>query len=635
MVYRCDNDRRWTMRYASQAAERLTGYPPKALIGNAQVAYGDLICPDDRERVWETVQRAVKTASVFQVEYRLVRRDGVMVSVWEQGRAIEDPDDPGRQVIEGLMLDVTERVLAESVAQEAAERLETLGDNLPGGAIYRLVRDPAGLYQFTYASRGIEQVLGVSRDRILADAQAAFGLTEPPYADGLAEANERSARDLSVFNVELPLRLKDERRKWIAVRSMPRAMPDGSVLWDGVVTDITSQKEVALEAMEARATLETALASMGDAVMISDAKGHIIHRNAAFARFHRFERLADCPRQLDAYSNLLDVSFADGSPSPVSQWAIPRALRGETATDQTYRLRRKDTGESWIASYSLAPIRGADGQIIGSVVTGRDVTQERVHQEELDRIAHHDPLTGLPNRRLLTDRLEQAIALADRSGTAFAVCYLDLDGFKPINDRYGHETGDRFLVEVAAALRAILRAHDTVARLGGDEFVLLLTQLQQPEDCFPLLQRILSRISQPIVIDEVTHGVTGSLGVTLYPGDAVDPDTLLRHADQAMYHAKEAGRNRYQFYDPAQGRAVQALEQLQQQLRQALARGELLLYYQPQVDLISREVTGVEALIRWQHPEQGLLPPAAFMPAIEGGPLEIAGGDGGSATALD
>ncbi len=285
MVYRCDNDRRWTMRYASQAAERLTGYPPKALIGNAQVAFGDLICPDDRERVWETVQRAVKTGSVFQVEYRLVRRDGVMVSVWEQGRAIEDPDDPGRQVIEGLMLDVTERVLAESVAQEAAERLETLGDNLPGGAIYRLVRDPAGLYQFTYASRGIEQVLGVSRDRILADAQAAFGLTEPPYADGLAEANERSARDLSVFNVELPLRLKDERRKWIAVRSMPRAMPDGSVLWDGVVTDITSQKEVALEAMEARATLETALASMSDAVMISDAKGHIIHLNAAFARF--------------------------------------------------------------------------------------------------------------------------------------------------------------------------------------------------------------------------------------------------------------------------------------------------------------------------------------------------------------
>ena len=384
-----------------------------------------------------------------------------------------------------------------------------------------------------------------------------------------------------------------------------------------------------------RATLETALASMNDAVMISDAEGNLIHLNTAFASFYRFGSLADCPTQLDDYPGLLEVSLADGTTVPVSEWAIPRALRGETAINQTYRLRRKDMGESWVASISLAPIRGADGSIIGTVVTGRDVTQERAYQEELDRIAHHDPLTDLPNRRLLTDRLEQAIALADRSGTAFAVCYLDLDGFKPINDRHGHETGDRFLIEVAAKLRGMLRAHDTVARLGGDEFALLLTQLQQPEESFALLQRVLSRISQPIVIDDITHSVTASLGVTLYPKDAADPDTLLRQADQAMYLAKEAGRNRYQFYDPEQGRAVQALERLHGQLQQALARNELVLHYQPQVDLISREVIGVEALIRWQHPDQGLLPPAAFIPAIEGGALELAVGDWVIASALD
>lgn len=397
-----------------------------------------------------------------------------------------------------------------------------------------------------------------------------------------------------------------------------------------VKVDTSRVKEAEREAEQMRATLETALGSISDAVVISDADGNLVHMNQAFATFHRFASRDECARQLDRFPEVIEAFHPDGTLAPLSEWPIPRASRGESAVKHQYRLRRKDTGESWIASYDLAPIRVADGQITGSVITGRDITEiseRKAQQAQLDRIANHDPLTGLPNRRLLSDRLAQAVALAERTGSTVAVCLLDLDGFKAINDCYGHETGDRFLIRIAEVLRAAFRAHDSVARLGGDEFVLLLTGLQRPEDCPPLVERVLTRFSQPIAIDGCSHEVTASVGVTLYPADDADPETLLRHAHQAMYRAKEAGRNRVQFFDPAHGRAAKKAERLHAELRQALAHNELVLHYQPQVDLLSREVIGVEALIRWQHPDKGLLSPAAFIPAIEGEALERAVGD--------
>lgn len=197
-------------------------------------------------------------------------------------------------------------------------------------------------------------------------------------------------------------------------------------------------------------------------------------------------------------------------------------------------------------SIAIAPGHEQDwSEVILSI---EDITALKAQETRLDLIAHHDPLTGLPNRRLLTDRLSQALALAERAGSSVAVCSLDLDGFKPINDRCGHAPGDRFLIAVAEALKGIVRAHDSVARIGGDEFVLLFTQLNQPEDCSFLLERALAEISKPITLDGVMHRVTASIGISLYPIDANDPETLLRCADQAMYWAKSAGRNCYRFY---------------------------------------------------------------------------------------
>ncbi len=253
--------------------------------------------------------------------------------------------------------------------------------------------------------------------------------------------------------------------------------------------------------------------------------------------------------------------------------------------------------------------------------------QLALHREELERIAHYDPLTGVPNRRLLADRLAQAIARARRSGKSMTVCYLDFDGFKPVNDQYGHTGGDILLVEIAERLGEVLRAEDTLARLGGDEFVMIFSELAQPEECHAILSRVLAAVSAPVAIAGIPVSISASIGATLFPADNVDADTLLRHADQAMYRAKEAGKNRYHLFDPGLDRELQARSLHQHRLREALKNDEFVLHYQPKVDLVSGAVIGAEALIRWQHPERGLLPPEDFLHYLYESDLEIPVGD--------
>jgi diguanylate cyclase (GGDEF)-like protein len=226
-------------------------------------------------------------------------------------------------------------------------------------------------------------------------------------------------------------------------------------------------------------------------------------------------------------------------------WRVLRATdrwRGEV-------WNRRRTGEIYAELLSIVAVRDELGRLLNYVGVFSDISRLKEHEAELDRIAHYDPLTGVPNRRLFSDRLSQAIARARRTGQSLAVCFLDLDGFKPINDQLGHEAGDQVLVEVSHHLRGILRAGDTLARIGGDEFVLLFTDLAHGRECLPILDRLLTAIAAPTLIAGTLVSVSASIGVTLFPDDDSDPDTLLRHADQAMYRAKEAGRNRYQLYN--------------------------------------------------------------------------------------
>nr|WP_286208835.1 EAL domain-containing protein [Azospirillum sp. A1-3] len=254
----------------------------------------------------------------------------------------------------------------------------------------------------------------------------------------------------------------------------------------------------------------------------------------------------------------------------------------------------------------------------------------------LQRLAHHDALTGLPNRILLADRMEQAMTEAKRTGRTIAVAYLDLDGFKPINDRFGHHMGDILLQELAYRLSDVMQAGDTLARLGGDEFVVLLLDLKGLDDCTATLDHLLAAVREHIHLPQLTDplSVTASLGVTLYPFDDADPDTLLRHADHAMYQAKNKGRNCYQLYDPEEERHHATWQANRDCIYAALHAGQFELYYQPKVNMRLGTVVGAEALIRWNHPEQGFLPPGQFLPLIESSELDIEVGEWVIRTAL-
>jgi diguanylate cyclase (GGDEF)-like protein/PAS domain S-box-containing protein len=285
---------------------------------------------------------------------------------------------------------------------------------------------------------------------------------------------------------------------------------------------------------------------------------------------------------------------------------------------------RRKNGEIYVELLTINAVYDQDQRLHHYVGLFSDITQARAHQDQLERIAHYDALTNLPNRSLLADRMQQAMLQTQRRNDLLAVVFLDLDGFKEINDRHGHEAGDELLICLSKRLHDAVREGDSVARLGGDEFVALLIDILGKKDVEPLLERLLVAASQPVHLGQEVLQVSASLGVTFYPqAQPVDAEQLLRQADNAMYQAKQSGKNRYRLYDAERDQPLQGFYESLARIRQALEQNELLLHYQPKVNLRSGTLIGVEALLRWRHPERGLLLPNDFLGLAEDDPLAI------------
>jgi len=364
---------------------------------------------------------------------------------------------------------------------------------------------------------------------------------------------------------------------------------------------------------EEKERAQVTLNSIGDAVACTDAAGKLTFLNLVAEKLTGWTWQEAAGLPMPEVFRILDTTNREVIPNPMD-----RAVRG----DQTVHLPansilvRRDGFEIPIED-SVAPIHDGEGRAAGAVIVFRDVSVARAMALQMTHSAEHDFLTGLPNRMLLNDRISQAIVLASRHNRHVAVLFLDLDGFKHINDSLGHPVGDKLLQSIATRLVDCVRASDTVSRQGGDEFVVLLSEVELSEDAAITARRMLHAVSQPHSIDQHDLHVTTSIGVSVYPEDGLDAETLIKNADTAMYQAKESGRQSFQFFKPAMNARAVERQSIEEGLRRALERQEFVLYYQPKVDLMSGAINGAEALIRWIHPTRGLIPPMDFIPIAE------------------
>ena len=370
-----------------------------------------------------------------------------------------------------------------------------------------------------------------------------------------------------------------------------------------------------------------------EGIAITDIRGHILDVNSTFTAITGFAR--------EAVIGAMPDMLRSDRQSPEFYAAMGKDLVSKGHWSGDIWSCRND-GSLFAALLTISVVRDASDMPQHYVALFTDITEIKDHERQLAHMAHYDSLSSLPNRVLLADRLRQAMLQCQRRDKSLVVAFLDLDGFKEVNDTYGHDAGDEMLIALAQSMRGALRDGDTLARLGGDEFVAVLVDLDNADECYPVLDRLLEAAHQQIVVrhkqgggnQEVSLQVSASIGFTCYPQENVDADLLLRQADQAMYQAKQAGKNRYHLFDVAFDAELKTRTESIERIRQALANEEFVLYFQPKVNMKAGQVIGAEALIRWQHPERGLLAPQHFLPVIENHALSIALGEWVVSTAL-
>ena len=607
-----DTEGRWLT--CNQSAAQAFGLDKEECLGKSDLELAEIADGKYKEALQQcylTDQKALHTGGVSNIEGSIPQTDGS--SIFFETAKVPISDPAGRP--KGLVIlarDVTEQRQATQALEQSLLEFNDLVTRIPVG-VFKFRTLAGGGYRFDYVSPRWCEMLGLSPESVYRNARTVFSSTRPHNLKMFRRAIFHARKDCSSFSWEGRVSTNKNIR-WLHVAATPTPQENGDVLWDGIQYDITQRKE-AEEKVRLAANVFT---DTHEGIVITDPEARIVEVNASFSRITGYEReevLGENPSLLKSghqnrafYQEMWQTLKQDG------HWS------GEVWN------RRKD-GEVYAEHLAISTVYDENGKVTHYVGVFADITPQKEHEKQLERIAHYDALTAVPNRVLLAERMSWAIAQTRRDGTSMAVCYLDLDGFKPINDQFGHESGDRLLVEISRRIKNCLRGNDTIARIGGDEFVLLLLGLKRVEECELALRRLLDVISRPWPIGEQQVTLSASIGATLFPNDDADADTLLRHADQAMYKAKEAGRNCYHLFDAEHDRQLQAHKEQQQRLKEALEAGEFRLHYQPKVNMVNGNVLGVEALIRWQHPEDGLLRPADFLSYIQNSDLEVALGE--------
>jgi diguanylate cyclase (GGDEF)-like protein/PAS domain S-box-containing protein len=486
------------------------------------------------------------------------------------------------------------------------QEFRSLAENLPD-IVIRYDRE----CRRTFVSPSYERVTGLSPDAAIGKSPLELWSKSNNNKEALAfQAHLQKVMETGqACEWEMNWTTADQGSITFEVRGVPEFGSDSQI--KGVLTvsrDVTARRVMETQLRMAASVFEAAR----EGIVITDPSGRILDVNPAFSRISGHSR----DEVLGKSWNL----FASGLQNRSSHRNIRSGLSAKGAWAGEVLNRRK-SGELYTARLDAVAVNDDAGTPKYYVGIFSDISELKQHERHLQHIAHHDALTGLPNRLLLTDRLSQAIALAKSAGRMLAVLYFDMDGFKPINDNHGHEMGDRMLNLIASRLSENLREDDTVARIGGDEFVVLLT-ISNVAECEAAARRLLDVINQPIMLDGHSLGLSASMGISLYPDDKNDDaDILLRYADQAMYFAKAAGRNQFVFFGSQARPKIKGDDQMIHDLRQALNQSQISVHYQPIIDMTTGRVVKAEALVRWRHPARGAVPPSEFIPVAENGGL--------------
>jgi diguanylate cyclase (GGDEF)-like protein/PAS domain S-box-containing protein len=513
---------------------------------------------------------------------------------------------------EGTIEDITASRLAEQALRDSEAQLRTVSDQVPGMVFLVYLRRD-GTRQYRFVSEGVRSLFGVAPEALLADGALLRRFRHPDddlkTEEELRELHGQAQSGTSQFRVVMD----DGSVKWVEVTSSLVSMDEQGTLRCGVMFDITERKRIETLLRETEERWKLALEGAGDGVWDWYVQTGVEYFSKRCKEMYGYGE-DEMPERADLFDGLTH-------PDDLAQMERDRQAHFDGLTPtyvNEHRIRCKDGSWKWVLTRGMVISRDAQGKPLRMIGTHTDITERKKSEATIWQQANFDTLTGLPNRRMLRDRLEQEILKAKRDGTQLAILFLDLDHFKEVNDSLGHDSGDALLVEAAARIRACLRESDTVARMGGDEFTVLLPNVSDSSNLEYVAQKLLTTMAGAFQLGDEQVFVSASIGISLCPDDGMQVEQLFKNADQALYVAKGAGRNRFSYFKLAMQEAAQVRARLAADLRVGLQAGQFELHYQPIVSLRTGMVHKAEALLRWHHPQRGMVSPAIFIPIAEG-----------------